>query len=193
MGDPLPHLLSLDLLRQRGYQKSKDYWYKEDVSPELNPEQEDHVTEKNRTDFLPEIGQRLMKALAAEAVSDIKKGSSPRSKCLQEILDLAAIPYEFSDRWNEERAIEDILRKARDYGFVRKNCRGSWTYVGPEVKKAEREKEKRRKEGEKKIIAYLKKLKLPVERNSVNCRSWGSKPGETTAVVILPKHLWLEP
>jgi len=136
-----------------------------------------------RIDFLPEIGQQLMKAIAAETVSFMKEHTGCRYFHLHELMVLADIPFEFEKRWNIELAIREIMSKACEYGFVNKHSNSHWSYIGPEATKAEIDKKKREAKRIKDINAWAKSKGLKLSKRVGH---WGKE----SINVQLPKKLW---
>ena len=147
---------------------------------------------KKRLDFLPAIGQALISGMCAEAVSAAKKGRGSPSYCPAQLFDMANIPLDFQARWSSERAIQDALVKARDYGFVRKTCGNHWQYTGPEVEEARKAFNKKCDEAKKKALSYLKTKGLVAKADGIYIEEFGPQRGKVTARVTLPKSLWLK-
>ena len=141
---------------------------------------------KKRISFLPEIGQSILKAMAAEGYAKTSKGSREPSYCTSELYNLANIPADFEARWNAERAIQDCMLKAREYGLVVKQCGGKWRYCGPEVKKGETE--YKREEAKKLKAASVWLKKTGVKIYNIQVQTYGSNKGRITARVVLPER-----
>ncbi|HEC72100.1 MAG: hypothetical protein ACTSW7_00730 [Candidatus Thorarchaeota archaeon] len=150
------------------------------------------TTSTKRIDYLSDIGQAIVTGMRAETLAAIAKDKGHPSYCLTELFRLANIPLDFQVRWSSERAILDVLIKARDYGFVDKHCGGRWVYTGPEVKAAEKARDKKRTEVKTKIVIYFKSRGLVIDRDSINVESYGKNKGKTTVIVTVPKDLWIK-
>jgi len=145
--------------------------------------QEDKMaTKKNRIDFLPSMGKQLIAAMRSETLQYLRKHDGCLGFSLNHLYDLGAIPADFEARWNAERAIEDIMRKATEYGFVKKVGSRRWTYIGPDVREAEKKRAEKKDKRLKDIEAWARSKRLELE----------SKPDHydtRTVRVKLPKKL----
>lgn len=149
------------------------------------------MSKSNRTSFLPAIGQAIMNGMRAETLAAVRKGDSLPSYCIEQLYKLANIPMDFEQRWSYERAIQDVMIKAREYGFVDKGCGGRWYYEGPEVETEKKKYDKKLSDHKKKVKKFLEKKGLKTE-GKISVSRWHTERGKTTVSVVLPKELWFK-
>lgn len=138
---------------------------------------------KKRVSFLPEIGKQLISAMRAESLQHIKKnGRSCPHFHVRELYDLGAIPFDFEARWSAERAIEDVMRKAQEYGFVSKYGPQTWVYNGPEIKEMKKVGKAKEKKRQAAISAWAKSKRIVLDEEP-------DEYNKSTIRVKLPKKL----
>jgi len=121
---------------------------------------EDVVAKPTKREIeLKKLAEKCLAYMKRESVAKASRGAPAPVFPLHHLMMKIDAPDGFVERWDLSAAIFSVMRLSVEMGLVaRDRCSDCWKYVGPEVKKAREDHEKKVKAREKRIRTHCRKL-----------------------------------